>query len=113
MLLIEKEHKHSTLMSMKKEELVKHIMFLEHNNNVLNERIEIQARNCIKLLNKEWIPCSERLPEEDEKYLVSTDGTFGIDVIDIARFENDEWFKSCKIIAWQPLPEPYRGDDHE
>lgn len=55
-----------------------------------------------------WIPCSERLPEEDGKYLVSTDGTFGIDVIDIARFENDEWFKSCKIIAWQPLPEPYK-----
>lgn len=59
-------------------------------------------------VRSKWIPCSERLPKEDGKYLVSTDGTFGIDVIDIARFENDEWFKSCKIIAWQPLPEPYK-----
>ena len=65
----------------------------------------------IESLNNGWIPCSERLPEEDGKYLVSTDGTFGIDVIDIARFENDEWFKSCKIIAWQTLPEPYKEGD--
>lgn len=57
-----------------------------------------------------WIPCSERLPEHAGKYLVTTDGTFGIDVIDIARFENNEWHKSSKIIAWMPLPEPYKGE---
>ena len=58
----------------------------------------------------EWIPVSERLPINDGKYLVTTDGTFGIDIIDIARFETDEWCKSAEILAWMPLPEPYKGE---
>lgn len=111
MLHIEKEHKRSTLMSMKKEELVKHIMFIEHNNNVLNERIEIQARNVEKLLRKEWIPCSEQSePKENGKYLVSgrwlTSGN--IKVGEAEYF--GEWGVANNFIieAWQPLPEPYK-----
>lgn len=44
---LEKEHKKSSLMCKKKEELVKEIMRLEHNVNVMNERLNNQA-NAIK-----------------------------------------------------------------
>lgn len=44
---LEKEHKQSSLMCKKKEELVKEIQRLEHNVNVLNERLNVQA-NAIK-----------------------------------------------------------------
>ncbi len=62
----------------------------------------------------EWIPCSERLPEEpvfDEKgYLVQQDN-----VVEpySAYWDGQKWTDSCgddcgNIIAWQPLPQPYR-----
>ena len=40
---LEKEHKKSSLMCKKKEELVREIMRLEHNVNVMNERLNVQA----------------------------------------------------------------------
>lgn len=52
MLIIEKVHKRTSLMSKKKKELVDHIMFLEHNNNVLNDTLNQQAEN-FKILLKE------------------------------------------------------------
>lgn len=70
----------------------------------------------------EWIPCSERLPEERGYYLVTTDGSHN-DVIDIAEYgiairkgpngaiyTTCEWNKASKIIAWQPLPTPYEKE---
>lgn len=85
----------------------------------------------------EWIPCSERLPEDDRCVLVTLVYTYESDYkdYDIARcihFENGEchwcaekhgyleWDKysdgrgGCslyKVIAWQPLPEPYKGGE--
>lgn len=49
---LEKEHKKSSLMCKKKEELVKEIMRLEHNVNVMNERLNNQA-NAIKHYERE------------------------------------------------------------
>jgi hypothetical protein len=49
MLQIEKEHKRSTLLTSKKEDLVNQIMYLEHNNNVLNDTLNQQAENFKKL----------------------------------------------------------------
>lgn len=40
---LEKEHKKTSLMCKKKEELVREIMRLEHNVNVMNERLNVQA----------------------------------------------------------------------
>ena len=63
-----------------------------------------------------WIPCSERLPEirEDVLATVKYSGFMGMygTWIKTGHLENDnDWFGDCiggKVIAWMPLPEPYR-----
>lgn len=71
---------------------------------------------------EQWIPCSERLPEKKRKtYWVCTDteyqcecrwtnNRYGIG-------ESDNWGWSyfdvpqyTEVIAWMPLPEPYKGE---
>lgn len=74
--------------------------------------------------HEEWIPCSERLPEEEEKiYWICTDTAYQCE----CRWTNDrfglgegEWGWSIvdtplysKPIAWMPLPKPYREDGEE
>ena len=70
----------------------------------------------------EWIPCSERLPEDIEGNLIEcylvTDG-----FLQWMAYYNSEigWqFAECtnsrnkidwtEVIAWQPLPQPYKGE---
>ena len=78
----------------------------------------------------EWIPCSERLPNINSTVLVQR-GTYaeckGKPIIDIAKFINRKtgfferekgfyqaWYsmplKYDDVIAWMPLPEPYKGE---
>ena len=59
----------------------------------------------------EWIPCSERLPEKDGKYLVTMKGwASSKPMVTTSIFVNStkEWYPSC--IAWMPLPEPYKKE---
>lgn len=49
MLIIEKEHKRSSLMSSKKKDLVDQLMWVEHNNNVLHDTINQQSENFKKI----------------------------------------------------------------
>ena len=57
-----------------------------------------------------WIPVSESLPIPPTFCLVTTDGSHG-DVIDIALYMSDGWHKASEVLAWMPLPEPYKGGD--
>ena len=59
-----------------------------------------------------WIPVSERLPEEDGCYLVTTTGTNN-DIIDIAYYTEEIWHKASRIKAWMPLPEPYKAESED
>lgn len=90
--------------------------------NGLNEEVE-------GLTEDRWIPVTERLPEEDGKYLVTFESgyaeDYGFDPIGIAPFEVDcegfgiwqerfhpvsigslgsEWV-DIQVTAWRPLPE--------
>ena len=75
----------------------------------------------------EWIPCIERLPEEGEKVLITyyIDGDeqnrhVGTSKIGIKSAYTSLWecpcniikepFERMRIIAWRPLPEPYKGE---
>ena len=71
----------------------------------------------------EWIPCSERLPSESDYYLVTLRNAFddiGICVIWFA-YEDDysegsEWREITDddtVLAWMPLPQPWKGADDE
>ena len=61
----------------------------------------------------EWIPVSERLPEEYDQYLCYCEGGECY----VYWLDNKPWagriVEEEKIIAWQPLPEPYKGGDTE
>lgn len=59
-----------------------------------------------------WVPCSERMPEEDGCYLVTTTGTNN-DIIDIAYYTEGIWHKASQIKAWMPLPEPYKAESED
>ena len=70
-------------------------------------------------IHPNWIPCSERLPEEDGQYLITVkyapvegyDDTYA----EHGEWNNGKWDMFCfghcgdvvSITAWMPLPEPY------
>ena len=53
-----------------------------------------------------WIPCSERLPDTNGDYLVT--GRQG--AVNKRRFEDGRWYGNWAVLAWMPLPEPYKGE---
>ena len=56
-----------------------------------------------------WIPCSERLPEEDE-WVIITYKFLGDDNdldVSIDRIRDGKWLSS-HVTAWMPLPSPYQ-----
>ena len=64
-----------------------------------------------------WIPCNERMPEEEGIYLVTaTNCIFDTEEIAVGTcyfnigygFSNNR-----KILAWMPLPQPWKGADDE
>ena len=94
--------------------------------NVLTE-----VRDRLKALpsaqpEQRWIPCSERLPEEPYGCLVTVWDT---NPITMDEFENilpyfvgwdgEQWNdgdgEQCpfEVVAWMPLPEPYKGGEQD
>ena len=63
----------------------------------------------------QWIPCSERLPEESGTYLVSGKWESGkVAVGDCEYLAVDGYFSTAwnfDVLAWMPLPEPWRGEE--
>ena len=59
-----------------------------------------------------WIACSERLPEENGTYLCTFDGELvgqAEPFTGMCGFENGEWDEKDCVIAWQEMPEPWKG----
>lgn len=59
-----------------------------------------------------WIPCSERLPDEVGTYIVTDeDGdVYEYDYCDLTVHVGRWSFGRRKIIAWMPLPEPFKKE---
>lgn len=64
----------------------------------------IQGQPTITQPEPEWIPVSERLPKENGFYLTST--MYGEVYLDA--WNGINWERSEEILAWMPLPEPYK-----
>ena len=56
-----------------------------------------------------WIPVTERLPEVNGCYLVSVKNDYERRYSKTAWFEKGAWFARQDVIAWMPLPEPFKG----
>ena len=71
-------------------------------------------------VGNKWIPCSERLPEEYGEYLVWWTDITRSQYYEIVEYEpSNGWIGDIpqavegkySVIAWQPLPEPYKERD--
>ena len=70
----------------------------------------------------DWIPCEERLPSENGLYLATFECEDEI-VVDIMFMIGKQFYypedaignfgRSVEIIAWQPLPQPYKKEGAE
>lgn len=90
---------------------------------ILNE-VEAKYGKDINVLCNGWIPCSERLPDNDDDVLCWYEYSMlqGVNVVRKAKTHGighyykptDSWLiyggfgMGWNVIAWQPLPEPYK-----
>ena len=69
--------------------------------------------------NGGWIACSERLPEDDSICIVTVEYPNNETAVDYGWFDRKSvcWFvgtqefRTSNILAWQPLPEPFKERD--
>ena len=86
----------------------------------------LEAREIIrKHMNDGWIPVGDRLPtkeeceKDDNEFLVQTDTgeRFSCEYDPLANgYDNPLWCCNIPVVAWQPIPEPYRperSDNHD
>ena len=74
-----------------------------------NEALEM----AIKALEQtRWIPTSERLPEESGEYII-TIANYEPHTETSWFYENEKvWsYKNADVVAWMPLPQPYKEGD--
>ena len=69
------------------------------------ENIDDWCENC----NNGWIPCSEQLPENSNNILIYlSDGYVNVGYYSSKEFRDMNSYLYKDVIAWQPLPEPYK-----
>ena len=83
--------------------------------------------SAIELLERsEWIPVSERLPEENETVLISAKYIAHLSrsapYVEEGFLTRSGWYSAygdnysdllAEVTAWMPLPEPYKGGESE
>lgn len=100
------------------------------NDHVTKSRIDGAIERITDIIRKHmndgWIPVEERLPEEKKSVLVQWEkydrhlnvtltylDVMWLDDADEKVFETINGVPNGKVIAWRPLPEPYRPERSE
>lgn len=60
-----------------------------------------------------WIPATEKSPNKDGLYLVSVKNDHLRRYSKTCWYSNKNWFARQDVVAWQPLPEPYKAENEE
>lgn len=65
-----------------------------------------------------WIPCIERLPERDGDYLATFHHKWPdreYKTVEVEEFRSGKFDENLymKVVAWTPLPEPWKGAEVE
>jgi hypothetical protein len=91
----------------------------ELSRNSIFEKVTVGEETVYDVINRlpkagEWIPCSERLPEDAKTTVV----TLSNGEVEGAFWNGRNWWcmgdsinletRTEDVIAWQPLPEPYK-----
>ena len=95
----------------------------------LGARILVTIDDAPSIDIPQWTPCSERLPSECDEFLITwTASVTNGPLLAFAEYETDaflvsggKWyleddmreFKDVDVIAWMPLPKPWKGADDE
>ena len=75
---------------------------------------EIKDLPSILPQNPKWIPVTERLPEEKGLYLVSVKNDHNRRYSKTCWFHGgDNWFARQDVLAWMPLPQPYKAESED
>ena len=77
---------------------------------------DVKVLSALPSADAEWIPCSERLPSESGWYLITVQGCEKVADMEWYYSEWDAWngvSSEQQVIAWMPLPKPYKGGDSE
>lgn len=106
------------------EDILQHENVLASANHVYKSGYRDRQVEIIDIINRqpkvgEWIPVSEKLPEESGTYIVNAIENC------IVHVTFAKWMKRMKkwnltgsrsywkVTAWQPLPEPWKGEVNE
>lgn len=63
-----------------------------------------------------WIPVTEKLPDDEEMKLVTCKTQKGFRSVNRAYYSNGSWHGSGSmsgVTAWMDLPEPYAGEKED
>ena len=93
---------------------------IEHDGFIKTDRFDKANQIILEALSAEaeWIPCSERLPKKNEVVLI-TNGKGNVrcgqyrSEYDVRDGTHYWWWKGKtveSVLAWMPLPKPYRKD---
>ena len=100
----------------------------EHHQPIIDEPWQAGLMAIEALKATQWIPCSERLPNEDicNSYLIAwipanEKVICGLPhYYQVADWEDGDWtnldfcgHEEIVILAWMPLPKPWKGADDE
>jgi hypothetical protein len=70
-----------------------------------------------EMANNQWIPCSERMPEEGKDVLITILWKDGVETVEKSKLVDvTRWVglgRDINVVAWIPLPEPYQPKDGE